>query len=56
MSLAPGASRGPYLILNPIGAGGMGELYKARDTRLDRIVAIKVPPRPGNLWVPGACQ
>src|SRR5260370_32485126 len=41
MPLASGARLGPYEILNPIGVGGMGEVYKARDTRLDRIVAIK---------------
>src|ERR1700689_5250546 len=42
MSLAPGSKLGPYEILASIGAAGMGEVYRARDTRLDRIVAIKV--------------
>src|SRR5580765_1917324 len=42
MPLAAGEKLGPYEILAPIGAGGMGDVYKARDTRLDRIVAIKV--------------
>src|SRR2546422_7803667 len=42
MSLSAGTRLGPYEILSLIGAGGMGEVWKARDTRLDRIVAIKV--------------
>src|SRR5579864_9502648 len=42
MPLSAGARLGPYEILAPIGAGGMGEVYRARDTRLNREVAIKV--------------
>jgi serine/threonine protein kinase len=44
MALAPGARLGPYEIQSPLGAGGMGEVYRARDSRLERIVAIKVLP------------
>ena len=53
MALARGTKLGPYVIVAPIGAGGMGEVYKATDTRLERTVAIKVLARPCGLR-PGA--
>ena len=42
MALAPGTKLGPYEVVSPIGAGGMGEVYRARDSRLGRDVAVKV--------------
>jgi hypothetical protein len=42
MATSPGKKIGPYEVISSIGAGGMGEVYRARDTRLGRIVALKV--------------
>ena len=44
MNLTTGTMLGPYELLSPLGAGGMGEVYRARDTRLNREVAIKILP------------
>src|SRR5215831_10421728 len=44
MPLVAGTRLGPYVVVAPLGAGGMGEVYRATDTRLDRAVAIKVLP------------
>src|ERR1700746_3379099 len=45
MALAPGTKLGAYEIMSPLGAGGMGEVYRAKDARLDRDVAIKILPQ-----------
>src|SRR5580704_16415080 len=45
MPLLPGTHLGPYEIAGPLGSGGMGEVYRTRDTRLERTVAIKILPR-----------
>jgi serine/threonine protein kinase len=54
MALVAGDKLGPYEILAPIGAGGMGEVYRAKDTKLKRDVALKVLPKPSpstwNVW------
>ena len=55
MSLSPGARLGPYEVVAPAGAGGMGEVYRARDTRLGRTVALKVLP-PGLATDPERLQ
>jgi serine/threonine protein kinase len=44
MTLSAGTRLGLYEVLSPLGAGGMGEVYRARDTRLERTVAVKVLP------------
>ena len=59
MPLTPGTTLGPYAVTALVGEGGMGEVYRARDTTLDRDVALKVLPHaftddPDRLGCPGA--
>ena len=54
MGLSKGARLGPYEIISPLGAGGMGEVYRARDTRLDRDVAMNNSFRVRELQ--GSCK
>ena len=44
MTISPGVRLGPYQVLSPLGAGGMGEVFRARDTKLNRDVALKLLP------------
>ena len=52
MALTTDALLGPYEIIGPLGAGGMGEVYRARDTKLNRDVAIKVLPDVARRAIP----
>lgn len=54
MSFSAGARLGPYEVIAPIGAGGMGEVFRARDTRLGRDVALKILPEACPLTASGS--